>query len=444
MPVIPDISALAETFEREVMMNILQPRQAIPTPLDPAWIAEDNRPNLFAIAGTFLTLSILMVILRIYVKIRILKTLGPDDYVMVAALLFAIGNMICNILQSRNGWGRHLNTITPAHYKEYQHITFFKSQLFVLGVNAVKVSIALLLMRLTTLSRYRNFLWGTIVFMVCFTIACLGTLIFICSPIAGAWDPVVRAKGHCYSLEIFRNIGLFNTVVNVMTDVMFATIPIPLIWRLQANLRTRISLVLTLSLGYFACAAGIVKGVKQVNFLRMKDSTFWEEINTWGFVELNLGIIAACVPTVKPLLRKVFEYTKGGTRSNSHGPGPGRTPNGNLSYASAGTKKSKDRASAIQLSAINYQGKNPAKVEKSKYPHDTSGNESSNFEPHSPKTSQENILPNNIHNWPIRTVTGGINGIRMTTEVIVQHSANDGPNPVGRPRAGSFNSKERI
>lgn len=423
MPLTPDISALAE---REVMTDIQYIPQT-PASLVPAWIAEDNRRNLFAITGTFLTLSILVVILRIYVRIKIIKTLGPDDYVMVVALLFVIGNMICNILQSRNGWGRHLNTITPAHYKEYLHISFFNLQLFVLGTNSVKVSIALLLMRLATLSKYRKFLWGTIVFMVCFTIACLGTLTFNCSPIAGAWDPVVKAKGYCYSMATFRNIGLFNTVVNV-------------------NLRTRTSLVLTLGLGYFACVAGIVKAVEQAKFLTIKDSTFWEKINIWGFIQFNLGIIAGCVPTLRPLFRKVFEYIKGGSVSNSRGLDLGRIPNGNLSYASARPKKNRDRASAIQLSAIGYEGKNPAKVDmESKYPHDTSGNQSSNFdatEAHYPKTSQENMLPNNIDNWPISAVTGA--SIRVTTEVIVQSSANEGPNLVGRPRAGSFNSQGRI
>ena len=70
--------------------------------------------------------------------------------------------MICNILQARHGWGRHLDTITPEDYKDYRHISFFKSQLFVVGTNSVKVSIALLLMRLATLGKYKKFLWGTI------------------------------------------------------------------------------------------------------------------------------------------------------------------------------------------------------------------------------------------------------------------------------------------
>ena len=72
------------------MMNAqytLQPRQAFPASIDPAWAAEDNRPNLFAIMGTFIALSALMVILRIYVRVRIIKMFGPDDWVMVAALV---------------------------------------------------------------------------------------------------------------------------------------------------------------------------------------------------------------------------------------------------------------------------------------------------------------------------------------------------------------------
>lgn len=39
-------------------------------------------------------------------------------------------------------------------------------------------------------------------------------------------------------------------VVNIITDVLFASLPIPIVWNLQVNLRTKISLVAILSLGY--------------------------------------------------------------------------------------------------------------------------------------------------------------------------------------------------
>ncbi|KAI5779939.1 hypothetical protein DFH27DRAFT_364236 [Peziza echinospora] len=316
--------------------------------------------------------------------------------------------------------------------KQYRHISFFKSQLFVLGVNSIKVSIALLLMRLATLSKYKRFLWGTIGFMVCFTIACLGTLIFNCSPVAGAWDPKVKAAGHCYSKTVFKNIGLFNTVVNVVTDVMFATIPIPLIWKLQIGTRTRISLALILGLGYFACAAGIVKGVKQANYLKIKDSTFWEEIGTWGYIQMCVGIIAACVPTLKPLFKAVT-----GLKGSTNG---GRTPRGNLSYDRP--KKGKPSRNSIRLDTMQvyreFDGEKPTGNGdlESKYPHARSAklNDSSNFNDSntpSPDASVEHILPIAIGDRE----TAKEFGIRRTTEVTVQSTVNMGHSLVGQPQS---------
>lgn len=39
-------------------------------------------------------------------------------------------------------------------------------------------------------------------------------------------------------------------VVNILTDVLFASLPIPMVWNLQVNMRTKITLLAILSLGY--------------------------------------------------------------------------------------------------------------------------------------------------------------------------------------------------
>lgn len=39
-------------------------------------------------------------------------------------------------------------------------------------------------------------------------------------------------------------------VVNIVTDVTFAALPIPIVWNLQINGRTRASLITILSLGF--------------------------------------------------------------------------------------------------------------------------------------------------------------------------------------------------
>lgn len=139
--------------------------------------------------------------------------------------------------------------------------------------------------------------------MLCFSFACMCTLIFNCWPVNGAWDPAVKKVAKCYSPANFTRIGLFNTSVNVITDVIFATLPIPLIWNLQMNRRTKIALCGILSLGYFACVAGIIKGVKQANSMKAKDSTFYEEVQIWGFIQVSIGIVGKYPLSQNPVRR---------------------------------------------------------------------------------------------------------------------------------------------
>lgn len=76
-------------------------------------------------------------------------------------------------------------------------------------------------------------------------------------------------------MNTFRNIGMFNSIVNIITDFLFASLPVPLIWELQVNLRTKLTLASILSLGFFASAAAIVKCVKQWNVLEDPDWTVY-------------------------------------------------------------------------------------------------------------------------------------------------------------------------
>jgi hypothetical protein len=60
----------------------------------------------------------------------------------------------------------------------------------------------------------------------------------------------------------------------MFTDVLLATLPIPIIWNLQINRRQKISLIGVLSLGYFAVGLGVVKAIKQVQLPKDRDSTW--------------------------------------------------------------------------------------------------------------------------------------------------------------------------
>jgi len=177
----------------------------------------------------------------------------------------------------------------------------------VTGISSVKVSVGFFLLRLVQGKWYKRVIIAWIVFLIIFTLACCGTLIFQCVPVYAAWDISAKMNAKCYSSDAFRAIGLFNGAINIFTDFAFATLPIPIILPLQINVRTKISLVCILSLGYFACAAAIVKQVLLSTFFEHPDPLFIDAFQIWNDVELNTGILAACLPALRPLFAFLLE-----------------------------------------------------------------------------------------------------------------------------------------
>ncbi|CAI6334434.1 unnamed protein product [Periconia digitata] len=288
-------------------------------PPTPEYLAYTNAPEILGITGSFFTLALLIVLLRCYVRATMLRIIGADDFVMIFAMICATGTFVCFVLETQNGLGKHALAMTEEDHTAFTKIQYFHSLVIMVGVSAVKVSIALSLIRLSPRKSYTVFLYGVIGFMVIMTLACAGTLIFQCLPVQAAWDFSLRpptGTAKCYNQIIFRNLGLMNSAFNIVTDVLFATLPVPLIWKLQLNTRTKISLIGILSLGWFACGAAIVKAVQQWTVFEDPDWSVHDSFNVWNYVELTIGIIAGSLPSLKPLfnwfLQTARAITSGG------------------------------------------------------------------------------------------------------------------------------------
>lgn len=89
------------------------------------------------------------------------------------------------------------------------------------------------------------------------------------------------SNGKCYNAIIFKNVGVFNSSINIATDLLFALIPIPMVWKLQVNMQTRIGLAIILSLGLFASAVAIYKTPMQANFFKETD---WSGHGSWYYI----------------------------------------------------------------------------------------------------------------------------------------------------------------
>jgi hypothetical protein len=128
--------------------------------------------------------------------------------------------------------------------------------------------------------------------------------------------------------------------------------PVPLVWQLQLNLRAKISLMFVLTLGIFAAISAIVKAEIQKTFFQDSDPYVEDRFTLWRTIEMDVGLIAASLPALKPL----FNWFLGAARSLTT-----RAPRDSSSPTMLGyQKQSKNVDKGIALDVYNSRTVNEA------------------------------------------------------------------------------------
>ncbi len=74
------------------------------------------------------------------------------------------------------------------------------------------------------------------------------TVIFQCWPVQYYWDKTI-VNGSCSSNDVVVVLAYISAGTNAATDFIYAFIPIWMIWKIQMERRTKISVCFVLGLG---------------------------------------------------------------------------------------------------------------------------------------------------------------------------------------------------
>ncbi|GAB7347302.1 hypothetical protein MBLNU459_g3385t1 [Dothideomycetes sp. NU459] len=344
------------------MSTIITSDEAIPS-VSAAYLAESNTTKILTTVGVWCFLAFITVALRLFVRARILRYVGPDDIMMGITMLLGLILFTCFVGEAKNGLGRHYEWTGTGSVTTYRHWTFIHSLVSLLGLTAVKISVSLLLLRIATQRIYRIFLWILIVFLISYTLMCVFTLIFACLPVSASWDYTKLETAKCFSNTTFTALGITNSVCNMLGDTILAILPIPMIMNLQLNVRAKVALAMILALGFVAVACGAVKTHYQLTVQADRDARFKNNFFIWAAMELYTGIVASSLPTLKPLLSKFLEAA----RSSAGLSGAGRTSDytrNNTAYRSNlsnGGFKKQPLVSSIPLEDMPTAASSPTK-----------------------------------------------------------------------------------
>lgn len=110
----------------------------------------------------------------------------------------------------------------------------------------VKISIALLMLRIVVARRFTYIIIISMVLVALWSLAELLFVIFQCRPVKFQWDTKIEG-GFCTGK--FVSSALAFSVMSIVSDWFYALLPISVIWSLKLDLHSKISIGLILSLG---------------------------------------------------------------------------------------------------------------------------------------------------------------------------------------------------
>ncbi|KAK5630662.1 hypothetical protein RRF57_006377 [Xylaria bambusicola] len=227
----------------------------------------------YVVLGIFMSLSLLAVLIRVFVRFRLTKTWGWDDfsteYPYISLALR--GRSLAYAIQTLS-----VNGIV------YQITTFF-----------TKLSILFLYLRIFNVNQT----------FARVTIASIIVLTLIYGPLAGLAIGFLAACNDLTSLvespfcKDYSSPTLgFSAIFNVVTDLWLLLLPFPLLIKLQIQPQQKLGLAAVFAAGVGACAASIAR-LAEIAIHRTSSDPTWSHgiIAEFSIAEINIGIIVACV-----------------------------------------------------------------------------------------------------------------------------------------------------
>ncbi|KZF23478.1 hypothetical protein L228DRAFT_238042 [Xylona heveae TC161] len=295
-------------------------------------ITEDFGPHVVAAVIALLVIATISVGLRFGTRFAAKQQLKWDDLLIVLALAFAFGTGILSILACHYGIGKHI--YNPAvNIEKVLKVLWAYEFLYGAVIPSTKMSIIMFYHRIFPVKSVTITLSICAFLVIGWWIAIWVTAIVQCIPHSYFWEQYLNpmAKGRCINTYAFF---LANGGLSVVTDFIILTVPLPMVWKLQMPTAQKLAVTGIFLLGGFVCIAGIVR----LHFLSQMYVTpdfTWNMAQSfiWSCVEPCIGIVCACLPTLRPLLRtlfpRLFSRASGGKGSSGDTGGTGGTGKSN-------------------------------------------------------------------------------------------------------------------
>ncbi|KAI1744841.1 hypothetical protein F4680DRAFT_168056 [Xylaria scruposa] len=279
-------------------------------------------PNVVALItlSTILTsISFIIVLSRCTVRFFMIFKPSLDDYMILGALLFTIAyQATIYVVKIHGGLGMPMMTLSSNEMTIFLKGTFAIELIYYTIVFFVKSSIIFMYQRFAIWAIFKKLCYGTNTLLATFYVVCIATTLGQCTPLEKAWDITRMLPGKCINTTAFF---YFTSGFNILTDIWILLLPIPTLRSLKISRHNRYVLYSIFGIGGFATAMSCVR-LYSIHIYTLAEDPFRDGVlvNLWSMVEVNIAIICASIPALKPLIspRKLLEERRKRRGYSSH------------------------------------------------------------------------------------------------------------------------------
>ncbi|TDZ17469.1 Satratoxin biosynthesis SC1 cluster protein 4 [Colletotrichum orbiculare MAFF 240422] len=270
--------------------------------------------STFVTAIVFTAFSGVLVALRLYTRVFVVRNVGVDDYLIPAALVSSIGLCISLVNQVNYGLGTSSDAISDERLMKFLQYLWSTILTYNLALFFCKLSIIMSYLRVFQIPTTQKICKGMLVVLAIYGAWTIFGSIFQCIPVQAFWG---AGQGKCLNQQVF---WFSNAGLNIATDIATCAIPIPLIKSLQISRKQKIALMMVFAVGGFVCITSIIRLSSLYEVTTSTDLLkSGVHVATWSGIEANIAIACASVPALKPLVTKLFPKLLSSTH-RSNGP----------------------------------------------------------------------------------------------------------------------------
>ncbi|TDZ32434.1 Satratoxin biosynthesis SC1 cluster protein 4 [Colletotrichum spinosum] len=271
--------------------------------------------TIIAICSVLSFLSVAIVGSRLWIRHNA-RGLAADDWMSALSMFFALIYSGLTIAQTRYGLGLPVALRPKPNLIKYTRINYAGRPFYQIGISFFKIALLVSYLRLlkgTDQKTYRRVVWLTIVLVFLAHLGCTFSLVFACTPVDKSWNPL--KSGTC--LPPGPSFTAY-AVVTIVSDVVVALLPIPVLLKLNIRLEKKVGLIAIFLLGLFTTLCSILRYL-EIDRIQYGDGNSTMLV-LWGTIEFNVGNIVSSLPFLAPVcMKKAKNYRSKYSGGSSHG-----------------------------------------------------------------------------------------------------------------------------